>query len=232
MPTKIRLQRKGTKGRPFYHIVVADGRAPRDGRFIEKIGTYNPLTKPAEIDIDFDKAVDWMQKGAQPTDTARAILSYKGVLYKNHLLNGVKKGALTMEDVEVKVAAWLSEKQSKILQKIKDYDLEIKTDAKKRLEQERKVNETRAAAIAEKRSSLAAEASRAAQVEAGAVEETAAETEAAVEEVSAEVETPVEAEAEQLETAEAEAPEAEATEADAPEADTAEAEESETPDKE
>src|SRR5512138_1624905 len=97
MPTKIRLQRKGKKGQPFYHIVIADGRAPRDGRFIEKIGVYNPLTKPAEIEIQFEKALDWMQKGAQPTDTVRAILSYKGILYKFHLLKGVQKGALTAE---------------------------------------------------------------------------------------------------------------------------------------
>lgn len=181
MPTKIRLQRHGSKGRPFYHIVVADGRAPRDGRFVEKIGTYNPLSKPAEIDIDFDKAVDWMQKGAQPTDTARAILSYKGVLYKNHLLNGVKKGALTAEQVEVKVAAWLADKQSKVLQKIKDTDLEAKNMAKKALEAERKVNEKRAAAIAEKRSSLAAEAARAA---AEAREEVAETPEAPAEEAT------------------------------------------------
>ena len=105
MPTKIRLQRKGKKGQPFYHIVIADGRAPREGRFIEKIGVYNPLSKPAEIDINFDKALDWLQKGAQPTDTVKAILSYKGVLYKSHLLKGVKKGAMTLEEAEAKYGA-------------------------------------------------------------------------------------------------------------------------------
>ena len=92
MPTMIRLSRHGKTHRAFYHIVVADGRAPRDGRFIEKIGTYNPISNPAEIVLDFDKALDWIQKGAQPTDTARAILSFKGVLYKNHLLKGAQKG--------------------------------------------------------------------------------------------------------------------------------------------
>jgi small subunit ribosomal protein S16 len=184
MPAKIRLQRHGSKGRPFYHIVVADGRAPRDGKFIEKIGTYNPISKPAEIEIDFDKAVDWMQKGVQPTDTARAILSYKGVLYKNHLLNGVKKGALTLEDVEVKVAAWMADKQNKILQKIKDTDLEAKNQAKKMLEAERKISEKRALAIAEKRSSLAAEAARAAAASAGAVAEAPAEVAEAPAEVA------------------------------------------------
>ena len=102
MPTKMRLQRHGKKGAPFYHIVIADGRAPRDGRFIEKIGTYNPIQNPAEIILNADKALDWLQKGAQPTDTVRAILSYRGILYKNHLLKGVKKGALTEAEAEAK----------------------------------------------------------------------------------------------------------------------------------
>ena len=91
MPTKIRLQRRGKKGRPFFHIVIADSRAPRDGKFVEKIGTYNPLTMPASIDLDFDRALYWYQTGAQPTETVRAILSYKGILYKSHLINGLKK---------------------------------------------------------------------------------------------------------------------------------------------
>ena len=97
MATKIRLQRHGKKGKPFYYVVVADSRAPRDGRFIERLGSYNPNTNPATIDINFDKTLDWVNKGAQPTDTCRAILSYKGVLYKKHLEGGVKKGALTAE---------------------------------------------------------------------------------------------------------------------------------------
>ena len=95
MPAKIRLQRHGKKGQPFYHIVIADGRAPRDGRFIEKIGTYNPVTVPAEINLNFDKALDWLNKGAQPTDTVRSILSKKGVMLKKHLMIGVQKGAMT-----------------------------------------------------------------------------------------------------------------------------------------
>jgi small subunit ribosomal protein S16 len=97
MATKIRLQRFGKKGKPFYHVVVADSRAPRDGKFIERIGSYNPNTNPATVEINFEKALDWVNKGAQPTDTCRAILSYKGILYKKHLEGGVKKGALTAE---------------------------------------------------------------------------------------------------------------------------------------
>ena len=103
MPTKIRLQRRGKRGQPFYHIVIADGRAPRDGKFIEKIGTYNPLSRPADIDIDFNKAITWLTKGAQPTDTVKAILAYTGVLYKNHLQKGVQKGAMTEEQAAMKV---------------------------------------------------------------------------------------------------------------------------------
>ena len=106
MPAKIRLSRHGKKGAAFYHIVVADGRAPRDGKFIEKIGTYNPVHNPAEINLDVDKALTWLQNGAQPTDTVRSILSYTGVLYKNHLVKGVKKGAFTEAQAEVKFLAW------------------------------------------------------------------------------------------------------------------------------
>ncbi|MEM6320780.1 MAG: 30S ribosomal protein S16 [Bacteroidota bacterium] len=114
MAVKIRLQRKGRKKRPFYHIVVADARAPRDGRFIEKLGTYNPMTSPATIEINRDRAFDWLMKGAQPTDTARAILRFKGVLYRKHLERGVKKGALTPEQAEAKYLAWIEEKEAKI----------------------------------------------------------------------------------------------------------------------
>ena len=114
MATKIRLQRQGKKGKPFYHLVIADSRAKRDGKFIEKIGIYNPNTNPAQIDINFDAALNWLQKGAIPTDTARAILSYKGVLLKKHLLEGFRKGALTEEEVEVKFTTWLEEKETKI----------------------------------------------------------------------------------------------------------------------
>jgi small subunit ribosomal protein S16 len=114
MAVKIRLQRKGRKKRPFYHIVVADSRAPRDGRFIERLGTYNPLTVPATIEIDRDKAFDWLMKGAQPSDTARAILRFKGIYYKKHLMRGVQKGALTLEEAEAKFQEWVDVKEAKI----------------------------------------------------------------------------------------------------------------------
>jgi small subunit ribosomal protein S16 len=114
MAVKIRLQRKGKKKQPFYHIVIADARSPRDGRFIEKIGTYNPLTKPATIDIDRDKAYDWLEKGAQPTDTVRAILRYKGVLYRKHVMRGVKKGALSEEVALNKYTEWVEKKEAQI----------------------------------------------------------------------------------------------------------------------
>lgn len=114
MAVKLRLQRKGRKKAPFYHIVVADSRSPRDGKFIEKIGTYNPLTVPATIEIDRDKAYDWLTKGAQPTDTVNAILRFKGVLYRKHLQLGVKKGALTQEQAEAKANAFIEKKEGHV----------------------------------------------------------------------------------------------------------------------
>ncbi|MDX1940806.1 MAG: 30S ribosomal protein S16 [Saprospiraceae bacterium] len=114
MSVKIRLQRKGRKKRPFYHIVIADARSPRDGRFIEKIGTYNPLTKPATIEIDREKAYEWLMNGAQPTDTVRAILRFKGVYYRKHLMRGVKKGAMSVEEAELKYNEWVDTKEAKI----------------------------------------------------------------------------------------------------------------------
>ena len=117
MSVKIRLQRKGRKKSPFYHIVVADSRAPRDGRFIEKIGTYNPMTKPATIDLDREVAYDWLMKGAQPTDTARAILRFKGVMYKKHLMRGVAKGALTEDQATEKWQAWVDAKEAKVAER-------------------------------------------------------------------------------------------------------------------
>ena len=114
MATRIRLQRKGRKGKPIYSLVIADQRSPRDGKFIEKVGTYNPNTNPATINIDFDKCVDWVMKGAIPTDTCRAILSYKGVMLKKHLLVGVTKGALTEEQANKKFEDWINEKENKI----------------------------------------------------------------------------------------------------------------------
>src|ERR1700748_3348032 len=114
MAVKIRLQRHGKKDSAFYHVVVADGRAPRDGKFIEKLGIYNPNANPATIEINFDSTLNWLMKGAQPTDTCRAILSYKGILMKKHLLEGVKKGALTEEQAEAKFQKWVGEKERKV----------------------------------------------------------------------------------------------------------------------
>jgi small subunit ribosomal protein S16 len=156
MPVKIRLSRHGRKRAPFYHIVVADSRAPRDGRFIERIGSYNPVTNPATIELNFDRALDWLQKGAQPTDTTRAILSYKGVLIKKHLLDGIKKGALTEAQVEEKFNKWVAEKETKIQAK-KDLLVKGEKDEDaKRNEAEAKVREARAQEVAKKLAQQAA----------------------------------------------------------------------------
>lgn len=157
MPTKIRLQRHGKKASAYFHIVVADGRAPRDGKFIEKIGTYNPNTNPATIDLDLDKAFDWVKKGAQPTDTCRAILSYKGVIYRNHLYRGVLKGALTQEQADAKLAKWMEEKQAKIENKKSKLADAQSSSAKARLAAEAKAKEAKAAKIAAKAAAPAAE---------------------------------------------------------------------------
>ena len=114
MPVKIRLQRHGKKGKPFYWLVAADSRAKRDGRYLEKLGTYNPNSNPARVEINTDNAVSWLEKGAQPTDTARTLLSYKGVMLKYHLNGGVRKGALTQEEADKKLTTWLEEKNAKI----------------------------------------------------------------------------------------------------------------------
>jgi small subunit ribosomal protein S16 len=157
MPVKIRLQRHGKKGKPYYWIVAADARSKRDGKYLEKLGAYNPNTNPATIELNVDGAVTWLQNGAQPTDTARAILSYKGALLKNHLAGGVKKGALTEEQAEAKFNAWLEEKASKVNSK-KDGLEKAKADAKaKALEAEKAVNEARAAAAVEKVEEVVAE---------------------------------------------------------------------------
>ena len=169
MPVKIRLSRHGKKGYAFYHIVVADSRAPRDGKFIEKIGTYNPNTNPASIDLNFDKALDWLQKGAQPTDTCRAILSYKGVLYKKHLLGGVAKGAFDEATAEAKFEKWLGEKNAKIAAKTNKVSGEKAAAEKARLAAEAKINAERAKAIEARK----AEAAAAAAAEAAAAEESA-----------------------------------------------------------
>lgn len=145
MAVKIRLQRHGKKGKPFYWIVAADARAKRDGKYLEKLGTYNPNINPAVIDLNVDGIVKWLQNGAQPTDTARALLSYKGVMLKQHLAGGVKKGALTEEEAEKKFQAWLDEKAAKINAKV-DGLAKAKSDEKaKALEAEKAINEARVA---------------------------------------------------------------------------------------
>ena len=172
MPVKIRLQRHGKKGKPYYWIVAADARSKRDGKYLEKLGAYNPNTNPATIELDVDGAVTWLQNGAQPTDTARAILSYKGALLKNHLAGGVRKGALTEEQAEAKFNAWLEEKGSKVSTKAETL-AKAKEEAKaKALEAEKAVNEARAAAAVVEEEAEAAEET---------VEET---TEAAADEVT------------------------------------------------
>ena len=148
MAVRIRLQRHGKKGKPFYHIVVADSRSKRDGRFIEKLGTYDPNTNPATINLDVDGSLKWLENGAQPSDTARSILSYKGVLLKKHLLGGVKKGAFDKDEAEKRFQEWLTEKESKIQQK-KDRIDKAKTDEKTaRLSEESKIKEARIVAAA------------------------------------------------------------------------------------
>jgi small subunit ribosomal protein S16 len=175
MPVKIRLSRQGRKKLPFYHIVVADSRAPRDGRFIERVGSYNPITNPATIEINFERALDWLQKGAQPTDTCRAILSYKGVMIKKHLLEGVKKGAITVEQAEAKFQTWMNEKDSKVQAKMDSLAKGKRDSLKERIEAENKVKETRAQELAKKRADAAAKEAKSKVAE--APEETAPESE-------------------------------------------------------
>jgi small subunit ribosomal protein S16 len=191
MPAKIRLQRHGKKGQPFYHIVVADSRAPRDGKFIEKLGTYNPLTNPAQINIKVDRALYWYSVGAQPTDTARSLLSKTGVLMKYHLMRGVQKGAMTEEQAEVKFQNWMKEKEAKVANAAKAVEEKARGEKKTRLEAEKQVNETRAAEIA-KRKLAEMEAKKAAEAEAAAQAAAEEAAEAPVEETPAE-ETPAEA---------------------------------------
>ncbi|TCD29693.1 30S ribosomal protein S16 [Pedobacter psychrodurus] len=157
MATKIRLQRFGKKGKPFFHVVVADSRSPRDGKFIERLGSYNPNTNPATIEINFEKTLAWVNSGAQPTDTARAILSYKGVLYKKHLEGGVKKGALTQEQADEKFAAWLDAKAGKISGKTEGLATSKADVRKAALAAEAKKKEDKAAAIAAKNAPVAEE---------------------------------------------------------------------------
>lgn len=150
MPVKIRLQRHGKKGKPFYWVVAADSRAKRDGKFLEKLGTYNPNTHPATIDLNVDHSVKWLRNGAQPTDTARTILSRKGVLLKCHLLEGVRKGALTEKQAEEKFQAWLEDKENTLQAKRENLS-KIQAEARaKALEAEKEVNKKREAALAPK----------------------------------------------------------------------------------
>ncbi len=158
MAVKIRLARKGRKKLAFYHIVVADSRSPRDGRYIEKIGSYNPITNPATIELDFDKAVDWLQNGALPTDTCRAILSYKGVLMKKHLLEGVKKGAFDEAEATKRFEEWIKQNEAKIEAKKSNLEKSQDDELGKRLAVEKHVNEARAAKLVKKNADLAAKA--------------------------------------------------------------------------
>jgi small subunit ribosomal protein S16 len=204
MAVKIRLARKGRKKLAYYHIVVADSRSPRDGRYIEKIGKYNPLTNPATIELDFDKALGWLQNGALPTETCRAILSYKGVLIKKHLLEGVKKNAFDEDEASRRFEEWMKQNETKIeskrsgLEKSKDDELESKLAA------EKKINEARAARLAKKQAELAAKAEAESKSE-PAVEEPAP----AAEEPAPAAEEPAPAAEEPAPAAEEPAPEAE-----------------------
>ena len=179
MATKIRLQRGGRKGYAFYRIVIADSRAPRDGKFTEKIGTYNPNTNPATVDLNFDRALYWVEVGAQPTDTVRSILSKEGVYLMKHLRGGVKKGAFDEAAAQTKFDAWKADKQ-KGLDKVREQEKKAKADAYKlELEAEKKSNEAIAQKVADKK---AAAAAAKAEAEAAAAAETAeAPAEAAAE---------------------------------------------------
>lgn len=218
MPVKIRLQRHGKKGYPFFHIVIADGRAPRDGKFIEKLGSYNPNTNPATIEINFESTLKWLKNGASPTETAKAILSYKGVMMKLHLDKGVLKGALTEEQANAKFDQWLQEKQSKIEAKKSSLISAKEQNYSDKMKAETEKNKARAAALAIKNTPVADVVEEEAPVEAETAPEEAPVAESApVVETAPEVE-PVAESVPVVETApEAEvAPEAEAPETAAP----------------
>jgi small subunit ribosomal protein S16 len=205
MATRIRLQRHGRKGRPIFTIVVADSRSKRDGKFIEDLGQYNPNTNPATIDLNFERALDWMMNGAEPTNTARAILSYKGVLMKKHLLEGVKKGALTVEQVEERFSKWLNDKQSLVDNKINNLSSAADKAKADRHKAEAEANAKKADAVAAKYAVV--EETSAAEVAEEVATEEAPAAEAAVEEAPA------------AEAAVEEAPAAEAATEEAPAAD-------------
>ena len=184
MSVKIRLQRHGKKGKPFYWIVAADGRSKRDGKLLEKLGTYNPNTNPATIDLDIDGTVKWLQNGAQPTDTAKAILSYKGALLKNHLAGGVRKGALTEEQAEEKFNAWSEEKSGKISAKADGLAKAVEDVKAKALEVEKEVNKKRKT-DAQEAENAAVKAAADAKIKAE-VKETVEETPQTIDDVAAE----------------------------------------------
>jgi small subunit ribosomal protein S16 len=212
MPTKIRLQRHGKKGRPFYHVVIADSRAPRDGKYIEKIGIYNPNTNPATIEVNDEKALSWLQTGAVPTNTVKAILKYTGTVYKNHLMKGVAKGAFTEAEAEKKFDAWKKEKEAKVQSKIDGLNASELAELKKIHEAEAAVNAARAKEIAAAR---IAESEAAQMAENEAVAEAKADVEVAevaVAEVAEEVAAPEVEEPKAEAAPAAEEPKAEAAE--------------------
>lgn len=193
MATRIRLQRHGKKNQPFYHVVVADGRAPRDGRYIERLGTYNPLTNPAEIKINFDRALYWVETGAAPSDTVRAILKREGVYLMKHLRGGIAKGAITEAEANKKFVAWEQEKSSKLNNLKRELADNARNELKKRLEAETKVKEAVSAkvaakyqAVAEAQAAAEAQAQAEAEAQAQAAAAAIAETEAPATDESAE----------------------------------------------
>ena len=233
MPVKIRLQRHGKKGKPFYWIVAADARSKRDGRYLEKLGTYNPNTNPATVEVKLDNAVNWLEKGAQPTDTARTLLSYRGVMLKHHLNGGIRKGALSQEEADKKFAAWLEEKEAKIQAKkegLSQSESELKA---KRLADEKAVSDKRLADAAAAEAEAAAEEATAESTEAEeatpeVAEAPAEQTEAPAEEATTEKEAVAEeAEQEAKETEAAVEPEASAEQTEAPDEQTEASEEKE-----
>jgi small subunit ribosomal protein S16 len=220
MPVKIRLQRHGKKGKPFYWIVAADARSKRDGRYLEKLGTYNPNTNPATVEVKLDNAVNWLEKGAQPTDTARTLLSYRGVMLKHHLNGGIRKGALSQEDADKKFAAWLEEKEAKIQAK-KDGLTQSESELRvKRLADEKAVSDKRLADAAAAEAEAAAEEAAAETAKAEVSEENTAEpiseapdAEEAPSKEEAAAEEVVQEDAKETETAEEPEDSAEQTEA-------------------
>ena len=210
MPVRIRLQRHGKKGKPFYWVVAADSRSKRDGKFLEKLGIYNPNTNPATVEINVDSAVKWLQNGAQPTDTARTLLSRKGALLKHHLVKGVAKGALTEEQVEERFAAWLAEKDAANTAEVSALNKEKEAAKAKALEAEKEVNEKRAAEIA------AANAPEPEVVEETAEEASEEVAEAPVADEATAEEAPVAEEAAAEEAPVEEAPAEESTEEEKP----------------